>query len=63
MKEVQKVEIQELTNLFLNTAVSIVVIAYFMYRDLKFMSQLQTTLTTLVETVNCLKDLVYKDGD
>lgn len=51
-------EIQEVTNLILNSAVSVVVIAYFMYRDFKFMGQLQTTLVTLVDTVAVLKDCV-----
>lgn len=49
---------EEFVNLFLNTGTAIVVIAFFMYRDLKFMSQLQTTLTALVDTVNTLKDLI-----
>lgn len=51
-------EVQELTNLLLNSSVSIVVICYFMYRDYKFMDSLQTTLTTLVNTVDVLKNLV-----
>ena len=54
-------ELQELTNLLLNSSVSIVVICYFMYRDYKFMSSLQTTLTTLVNTVDVLKCLVGDD--
>ena len=49
---------QELTNLILNSTVSIVVICYFMIRDYKFMDSLQTTLTTLVNTVDTLKELV-----
>lgn len=48
--------IQETVNLLLNTSVSIVVIAYFMYRDNKFMTQLNTTLTTLIDTVDALKE-------
>lgn len=61
-------EVQELTNLILNSTVSIAVIVFFMYRDIKFMSQLQTTLTALVDTVNTLKDCVEElrgktDGD
>lgn len=51
-------EFQELTNLILNSTVSIVVICYFMIRDYKFMESLQTTLTTLVNTVDTLKGLV-----
>ena len=51
-------DFQELTNLVLNSTVSIVVICYFMIRDYKFMDSLQTTLTTLVNTVDTLKELV-----
>ena len=51
-------DFQELTNLILNSTVSIVVICYFMIRDYKFMDSLQTTLTTLVNTVDVLKNLV-----
>lgn len=52
---------EEMINLFLNSSVSIAVIIFFMYRDLKFMSQLQTTLTALVDTVNTLKDIINKE--
>lgn len=51
-------EIQDLTNLILNSTVSIVVIGYFMFRDYKFMGQMQVTLTTLVDTVNALNNVV-----
>ena len=51
-------EMQDTVNLILNSGVSIVVIAYFMYRDYKFIGQLQTTLTTLIDTVDCLKECV-----
>lgn len=51
-------ELEQIANLILNSAVSVVVIAYFMYRDFKFMGQLQTTLVTLVDTVSVLKDCV-----
>lgn len=56
---------EDLINLFLNTGVSISVIIFFMYRDIKFQSQLQTTLTTLVQTVNALKELIeiHNEGD
>lgn len=56
---------EDLINLFLNTGVSIAVIIFFMYRDIKFQSQLQTTLTTLVQTVNALKELIeiHNEGD
>lgn len=47
---------EEVVNLITNTSTTIVVIAYFLYRDYKFMGTLQTTLQTLVDTVQCLKD-------
>lgn len=50
----------EIVNLVLNSSVSIVVIVFFMYRDLKFNTALQQTLTTLVDTVDALKDIVNK---
>lgn len=54
-------EINEMVNMILNSSVSVMVIAYFMYRDYKFMGNLQTTLTSLVETVGMLKDLMAND--
>lgn len=54
-------EINEMVNMILNSSVSVMVIAYFMYRDYKFMGNLQTTLTSLVETVGMLKDLMSND--
>ena len=49
---------EAIVNMILNSSVSIIVIAYFMYRDFKFMVQLQQTLQTLVDTVDCLKDVI-----
>ena len=47
-----------------DTTIAIAVIAFFMYRDLKFMNQLNTTLTTLVDTVNALKaSIAHEKGD
>lgn len=51
-------EMNELVSLFTNTGTTIVILAYFIYRDFKFMTQLQTTLNTLVTTVDTLKDVV-----
>lgn len=53
-------EMSEIANIILNSGVAVVVIAFFMYRDIKFMSQLQTTLTTLVDTVDTLKEVVNR---
>lgn len=54
---------EDIVNLILNSSVSIIVIAFFMYRDIKFLNQLQTTLTALVDTVNTLKDIVNNIDD
>lgn len=52
---------EDLVNLIVNSGVTVVIIAYFMFRDYKFMNQLQNTLTTLVDTVNALKDVLRYD--
>ena len=49
---------QDLINFLLNAGTSVVIIAYFMYRDYKFMVTLQTTLQTLVDTVTALQNSV-----
>ena len=54
-------EMQEMVNLLLNSGTAIVIIGYFIFRDFKFMATLQTTLTSLVDTVEALKDLVNKE--
>lgn len=54
-------EMNDIVNMVLNTSVSIVVICYFMYRDFKFMGQLQQTLQSLVDTVGVLKDFMAHD--
>lgn len=56
-------EMPEIVNLFTNTGVSIVIIAYFIFRDYKWMGQLNTTLITLVDTVNALKDMIRRNND
>lgn len=54
---------EEVVNLIMNTSTTIVVIAYFLYRDYKFMGTLQTTLQTLVDTVQCLKDAMKHEEE
>lgn len=53
-------EIDALTTLLVNSGVTVTVVAFFMYRDLKFMDELQSTLVTLVDTVSTLKDVISK---
>lgn len=51
----------DLVNLIMNSSVTIVVLAYFIYRDYKFNDKLNSSLTTLNETVNLVKDLLLKE--
>lgn len=53
---------EQIVQLVVNNGTAAVVIAYFMYRDYKFMGTLQDTLTTLVNTVDVLKDAVLIAG-
>ena len=51
-------EMDTLVTTILNSSVSVAVIAYFMYRDYKFLSTLEKTLQSLVDTVETLKDII-----
>ncbi|MCQ2053069.1 MAG: hypothetical protein MJZ03_03955 [archaeon] len=44
----------------MNNGIAIAVIVYFCFRDWKFMSSLQSTLTTLVDAVRALKEITSK---
>lgn len=55
-------DVPEIVSLVTNNGTAIAVIAYFIYRDNKFMSTLQTTLQTLIDTVDALKDSLLKEG-
>jgi hypothetical protein len=50
--------IEPLVNMCINNGVAVVVVVYFLFRDWKFHDNLQVTLTTLIETVDTLKELV-----
>ena len=50
----------EIVNLILNSGVTVVILAYFIYRDNKFMTTLTQTLTTLVDTVDGLKQTISR---
>lgn len=52
---------EEIVNLILESSVTIIVIAYFMYRDFKFMTKQGDTLQALLDTVTVLKDLIIKE--
>lgn len=55
-------EMKELVNMIQNTSVTVVIIGYFIFRDYKFMGTLKDTLTTLVNTVSTLKEVVQSKG-
>lgn len=55
-------EMKELVNMIQNTGVTIVILGYFIYRDYKFMGTLKDTLTTLVNTVSTLKEVIQSKG-
>ena len=46
-------EMETMVNLIMNSGVSIAVIVYFMFRDYKFITQLNTNIQTLID-VMCL---------
>lgn len=48
----------ELVNLMTNTTVTIVVIAYFIYRDYKFTSSLNEKLTQLMDAITIISHAV-----
>lgn len=51
-------EMEQLVQLFSNVGVTVVVIAYFMYRDNKFMTELQKTLATMNNTLQTINSLL-----
>lgn len=60
---------EAIVNLILNSSVSIVVIAYFMFRDYKFIQQLNVNIQKLVDViasmnanVESMKKEVKKNG-
>lgn len=55
-------EMKELVTMIQNTGVTVVIIGYFIFRDYKFMGTLKDTLTSLVNTVNTLKEVVQSKG-
>ena len=61
-KGVMNVEMKELVTLIQNTGVTVVILGYFIYRDYKFMGTLKDTLTSLVNTINTLKEVIQAKG-
>lgn len=52
---------QDLVNLFVNNGTAIAVIIYFIYRDNKFMTTLNVTLTQLVDVTNTIKQMLDEE--
>ena len=52
---------EQIVQLASNVGVTVVVIAYFMYRDNKFMSELQKTLTTMNASLTTINQLLIKE--
>lgn len=51
-------EMEAIVNLILNSSVSIVVIAYFMFRDYKFIQSLNMNIQKLVDVISLTNDKV-----
>ena len=55
-------EMQDFVTLLMNCGVSVVVIGYFMFRDYKFMNTLNNALTSLINSVDTLKEIIKSKG-
>ena len=53
-------KMEGIVNLILNSSVSIVVIAYFMFRDYKFIQQLNTNIQKLVDVITLNNEKIEK---
>ena len=51
---------ENVIDLIVSNGIGVACIAYFIFRDYKFMSSLQQTLTALVDTTNLIKDYFLK---
>lgn len=54
---------EDILNLIVNNGVAIAVVAFYMIRDWRYTDSLNITLTTLVETVESLKEWVQKEKE
>lgn len=52
---------EQIAQLASNVGVTVVIIAYFMYRDNKFMSELQKTLTTMNDSLTTINQLLLNE--
>ena len=51
----------DIVNLIINSSTSIVIIAYFIFRDYKWNNQLISTLTKIEDTLEDIKGCNYED--
>ena len=52
---------EQIAQLVSNLGVTVIVIAYFMYRDYKFMTELHKTLTTMNDSLSIINRLLIDD--
>lgn len=53
--------VEQITTLISNLGVTAAVLIYFMYRDNKFMTELQKTLTTMNDSLSTINQLLLKE--
>lgn len=53
-------DVETIVSLIVNNGVAVGLLAYFVYRDNKFMNQLTVTLSTLQKSVDSVKRLLEK---
>ena len=51
----------DIVNLIINSSTSVVIIAYFIFRDYKWNNQLIETLTKIEDTLESIKGCNYED--
>ena len=51
----------DIVNLIINSSTSVVIIAYFIFRDYKWNNQLISTLTKIEDTLNDIKGYNYEN--
>lgn len=56
-------EFESVMSAIINNGVAVGLLAYFVYRDNKFMSSLDVTLKTLQTSVDSVRDLLEKQAE
>lgn len=54
-------KMNDIVNLIINSSTSVVIIAYFIFRDYKWNNQLIETLTKIEDTLEDIKGCNYED--